>query len=216
MEPNNRVPEGVSIAVNHYLTPPQNQLLHHNTDVHMIIKATKYDGSYNIEIVDQFSTIESRYFKTNLLENNFLCFLTTGIFSLGARYFNTNIFQNRFINYLTAGIFGSVGGKAVCEHSAKKRVTITRKIAKCKGRCPHAKNGLSVYFNCEGRADKLEEIIRTRKEVVTGVFKDYPIDPFSSYTLQIMLGEQSGDEKIHFQNKITLKELCKVMSLYLF
>ena len=187
MEPNNRVPEGVSIAVNHLLNVPHNSetsnVLHHEADVHMIIKATKHDGSYKIEIVDQFTTIESEYFQTDRLENEFLCFLTTGIFGFGV--------------------------KAVCRHSAQKRVSITRNRAKSKGRCPHARNGLSVYSHCRGRVEKLKEDIETRKEVMTEAFNDYPIDAVSTYTLQILLGEESENEEI-FQKEITLKKLCEV------
>ena len=66
-----------------------------------------------------------------------------------------------------------------------------------------------MYSHCRGRVEKLKEDIETRKEVMTEAFNDYPIDAVSTYTLQILLGEESESGEI-FQKEITLKKLCEV------
>ena len=111
VKPNDFVPEGVSFSVKQFLTVPSNQeigdALQTNDDVHKLIKVTKRGSDFIIETIQEYETIESRYFTTRLLQKKPLCYLTASILRFGCK-------------------------NPVSHHNATKTVTIGRDKAKNK------------------------------------------------------------------------------------
>ena len=171
------------MSISHLLTVPHDQetrnFLQNKNDLHMIIKAMKTNDEINIETIQKFQTIESRYFTSNLLEKKVLCYFTSAVF------------------------FGFGGGKPACDHISNIRFTINKNQAIC----PHSPYGLGAYCHCKGKSEEFEKITSGKGQVNSTASLHFPINPFSSCTVQIFLGEML--KEVVLQEDITLEEMCK-------
>ena len=72
-----QVPEGVKLSLEHFMNIPNStEGLANYMDQYAIIKATKVNGTFKIEEYNDYKAVDQRYFETEALQQQKLCYLT--------------------------------------------------------------------------------------------------------------------------------------------
>ena len=160
MKPEDLVPEGVTIAIKHFLTMPSTkefkEAVEKPGDCHNIMRVRKDKNSFVIDKIDSQSTVTSTYISSNNFQNHSMCHITTTC---------------------------EGNDEPKCRHSSLKNIIVT----KHKDMCPHKKSALALNCYCEASVNKFDEMISLRSHEKTEAIMEHNIEKSTNmdYTLEV-------------------------------
>jgi hypothetical protein len=189
VEPDDVLPEGVEIAIQHFLTVPHcaevGEAMQTKGDAHNIIKITKDEkGALHQQLIDTQNSILTPYLKTDKLQKKPLCFITT-----------TSFLTNPFL-------WGAE--KAECSHTSLKEIIVTQN----NDLCCHEPMALALYAMCESAKDRFNALIQKRGHSPTVATTEQNIEKCekATYDISVKILERTQFPTVH---KISHLDLCK-------